>query len=358
MCKPFKCYLILCLCLLHCNFTYAEHHSDDADAVFDYHWGRGVTITPANLNIGGYFQASYSNPENRLDKVSLNDFSLFITWSPHDRIRFFAEIDEQNWLTSRGEADFVDSLSIERLYVDFLLTQSTSLRFGKFLTPFGRWNVIHSAPLVWTTNRPIITGNLSFAWRANGLLLSHSHVINDHNLDVAVYLDDTTDLEPKSNNTIFDKAIGARINYEVTEQLQVGTSYLAYQKLADLGLPTHHVFGLDAMWQNQGYEVLFESQYHIRDNVEQTTRLEEKGLFIQGVVPLGGHVSAVGRYEYFNSNVYLFDFNSNEKTTHIGVTGLAWRPWVPLVVKSEYRFGSNNKVIATSGLYLSVAMFF
>lgn len=358
MIKAFKLWLVLWFCLGHANFTYAEHETDNPDTFFNYHWGRGLTIPSANLNIGGYTKVSYKRPENRLDKLALEDLSLFITWSPHDRLRFFAEIELHNWLATHEDNEFSESLSIERLFVDYLISDSTSVRFGKFLTPFGRWNVIHSAPLVWTTNRPVITEDLFFLpWRANGLLLSHTQLINEHNLDLSLYIDDSKDLEPKALNTVlFDKAIGTRINYEISEQLQIGASYLAYQKLADLNLPTHHVFGLDAMWQNQGYELLFESLYHIQDQNDQNPRLEEKGLYIQGVAPITGKVSAVGRYEYVNSN--RFQFLTNENVTHIGVAGLAWRPFVPLVFKAEYRFGDNNRIIAPSGLFVSVAMFF
>lgn len=355
MSRPIILCLLLCLLLLPYRLSFAEHNSETEYDFFDYHWGRGITIPSAKLNIGGYLQASYRQPENRPDAIMLNDLSLFITWSPHDRLRFFAELDQQNWFTSYETRAFNDALSVERLFVDYLFSGTTTLRFGKFLTPFGRWNIIHSAPLVWTTNRPVVTNDFSFASRANGLLFSHTYLVNEHNLDLSIYLDDSTDLDPKPNKRIvFDKAAGTRINYELTEELQVGFSYLAYQTLADLDLPTHHVVGVDAMWQHEGYELLFESLYHTRNNTE--TNLDEKGFFIQGVAPIAGQISAVGRYEYVNSKV--FQSLTNNNVTHIGVGGLAWRPFVPLVIKTEYRFGENNRAIAPSGLFISIAMFF
>lgn len=348
---------LLLFMLLACpTLSRAEH--DHQNEFVNYHWGRGLNIPALNLNIGGYFKASYRRIEaSEHNNVQLDDLSLFITWTPHDRLRIFAEIEQHNWLSNDGVAQFSKGLSIERLFAEFLLNETSTLRFGKYLTPVGRWNVIHSAPLVWTTNRPKITDDLTFAPRANGLLLTHSRLINDHNLDVSVYLDDSTDLEPRSiNNIVFHKAAGARVNYELTEQFQIGGSYLAYQKLSDVGLPTHHLFGIDALWQHEGYEVLFESLYHTQEAQIDTLNLEEKGLFVQGVAPIGGKVFAVARYEYFNSNIFQ-SFNQ-EKETHIGLGGLAWRPYVPLVLKAEYRFGDNNRIIAPSGFFLSLATFF
>ncbi|MCX7087757.1 MAG: hypothetical protein NTV00_06840 [Methylococcales bacterium] len=353
--KPIGTFIIIVLYALLCQSAAAEHDTEQADSWYTYHWGRGLTIPAANLNVGGYFKSAYAQQEQQPGVLSLEDFSLFITWTPHARLRFFAEIEQHDWLNNTdGVAPFTKKLSVERLFVDFSLTESASIRFGKFLTPFGRWNVIHSAPLVWTTNRPVITDDKSFAPRANGLMLNYTWIVNEHNLDVAFYLDDSTDLEPRSfNNVIFDKAAGVRVNYELTEELQIGGSYLAYQRLFDLGLPTHHLVGVDFMWQHQGYELLMESLYHVRD--DPLARLEEKGLFLQGVVPLAEKVSAVTRYEYFNTNAGVFN---EQVVSHIGVAGLAWRPYLPLVIKSEYRFGDNNKSIAPSGLFVSVAMFF
>ncbi|NOT86100.1 MAG: hypothetical protein HOP02_15260 [Methylococcaceae bacterium] len=312
----------------------------------------------ANLNIGGYFKGSYNRPEGQRETLQLDDLSLFITWTPHARLRFFSEIEQHNWINNDGVENFVDKLNVERLFVDFLITDAVSARFGKFLTPFGRWNVIHSAPLVWTTNRPVVTDNFSspFALRANGLMLNYTHIVNEHNLDVSIYLDNSTNLEPKSfNNVIFDQAAGLRVNYEVTEELQLGFSYLSYKALkdqVDQGLPIHHLLGVDFLWQHQGYELMFESLYHTLDGAGQ--KLEEKGMYLQGVVPLGGKVSAVARYEYFDTK----ELEKSLSISHIGVLGLAWRPYLPLVMKSEYRFGNNNGIIAPSGLFVSVAMFF
>lgn len=342
--------LILLFCCLWATSVRAEGESD---AFYNYQWGRGLTLPALNLNIGGYFKSSYQHPELGGDKLVLDNLSFFITWSPHDRLRFFAEIEQHNWLSTLEVKNFNTSLSVERLFVDFLVNESTTVRFGKYLTPIGRWNVIHSAPLVWTTNRPVITNDLTFAPRANGLLVSHSHLLYEHNLDVSVYLDDSTDLEPKNTHNItFDKGAGARVNYELSETLQVGASYMAFQKLADLGLPAHHLFGIDALWQDNGYEVLFEGLVHTRED----DGLDEKGLFVQGVAPLGNKLFAVGRYEYFNTDI--FPHSMPDKEAHIGVGGLAWRPYVPLVFKAEYRFGDNNHVVAPSGFFMSIATFY
>lgn len=354
--------VIVVLGVMLCPLAKAANSLEPTEDWFSYRWGRGVSVPSANLNVGGYFKGAYEYPENRQQVGSLSDLSVFITWTPQARLRFFAEIEQHNWINSNdGVEPFVDSLNIERLYVDFLVDESWSVRFGKFLTPFGRWNVIHSAPLVWTTNRPIITSDLfssSYALRANGVMLNYTHIINEHNLDVTVYADNSANLEPKTFNQVtFDQAVGLRVNYEITDAFQIGASYLAYQKLADADFPLHQVWGVDFLWQYQGYEVMMEGLYHIRENVDPSIHLEEKGLYLQGVAPLGNKVFMVGRYEYLNTNV--FDERVKpDHNTHIGVAGLAWRPYLPLVIKTEYRFGDNNVIIAPSGFFASIAMFF
>jgi hypothetical protein len=62
---------------------------------------------------------------------------------------------------------------------------------------------------------------------------------------------------------------------------------------------------------------------------------------------------AISRYEYVNgTHRYL------PTITHIGVTGLAWKPFTPLIIKAEYLFGDNNQFVAPTGLFASVSMFF
>ena len=74
----------------------------------------------------------------------------------------------------------------ERLYGDVNASDQVNLRLGKFLTPVGRWNVIHAQPLVWTTSRPLTT-LLPFDAHTTGAMLFGSLLPDDTGVTYSVY---------------------------------------------------------------------------------------------------------------------------------------------------------------------------
>jgi hypothetical protein len=324
-----------------------------ADSVTpNYQWGRGINLLSDQLTIGGYANTSFEKINAKKNSLTLNDLSLFISASLSDSVRFFSEIELEDSLSTEHISNFNASLKVERLYIDYLTTDDVTVRVGKWLTPFGRWNVIHAAPLVWTTTRPFITDELLFPSHASGAMVSKKFNVNEHNLDVAFYVDDSEHLDLRKDPIDFENALGSRINMELTEQLQIGFSYLNF-KQADINERRNHLFGVDLLWTKNDYELQMEASYRHNPSVQG----DEKGFYIQGVAPLGSKVFAVSRYEYLEG-AHQVNFTRLQSSTHAAVTGLVWRPFVPMAIKAEYRFGSQNQAIAPSGFFTSIALFF
>ncbi|MDD5271195.1 MAG: hypothetical protein PHU14_00620 [Methylovulum sp.] len=315
-----------------------------------YHWGRGISWPAAGFNLGGYANFLYQHPEQRTDALKLDELSLLISWSPWQRLRFFSEIELDDWLSTTNSNSFGQAIRGERLYVDWLATETTTLRLGKFLTPIGRWNVIHAAPLIWTTTRPLVTNEQLFSHHLNGAMLTQRIQLNERNLDISIYADHSSQFDVfDSANTGFDTAFGGRVNFELSEAWQIGLSIIDFTYELYPKADRNELFGVDFMWKKDGYEVSAEAIYRDADDRQG----HEKGLYLQGIVPLAKHVFAMGRYEYLNGS---HQFIATD--THIGVVGLAWRPYVPLVLKAEYRLGIQNELVAPSGFFTSISMFF
>ncbi|MDQ7091289.1 MAG: hypothetical protein Q9M50_11770 [Methylococcales bacterium] len=329
-------------------------------SLLSYQWERGLTFMSANLTLGGYSGVSFKLNESGTGTVTLDDISLFISWSPYARIRFFSEIEMENLVSNRAIASFSESLSIERLYVDFLISDRLTLRLGQFLTPVGRWNTIHVWPLTWTTVRPIVTKYHFFPSQSNGIMLMQQWIINQQNLKVSFYLDDSEHLNPRQINhhkmdpdAVFKQAAGVSINYEINHELALGFSYLAFKKQVETQQAINHLVGLDLLWQKKGYEIQTEWAYRQADDQQG----EEIAGYIQGVVPLGHKFFAVGRYELLSGRHQRFSINFNG-TAHVGVSALVWRPFSPLSLKVEYHFGHNNQQLAPSGFFSSISVLF
>jgi hypothetical protein len=341
-------------CLLVSQFSDCLAETQGDSIAPSYHWGRGINIPQANLNLGGYLNAVVENFGSQKSAGSLDDLSLFITWSPFDRVQFFSELELEDYISTNGIANAGKSFKVERLYADVFVSESVTARFGKFLTPFGRWNVIHASPLVWTTSRPLVTDEPMLGTHASGIMLSKHFEINDHDLNVSVYGDDSADLDPRKTDFTFAQAFGARLNFMLADNLEIGGSYLGFKRNANFEQSFDHLFGFDLFWKKNNFEVLMEMNYRYKGNKQG----DEKGFYLQGVAPLAYKISAVGRYEFLNGTQLLGYAPQGNITTHIGVAGLAWRPYTPLVFKAEYRFGSDNNPNAPNGFMASFAMFF
>ncbi len=320
----------------------------------NYHWGRGWTLPEQQLLLGGYFNFTYERLKDNPSRANLDDLSLFLTWRPHPRLRLFSELELEDVFTIEQGAIHAKRsfFSVERLYLDYFINPTWRWRLGKFLTPVGRWNVIHAAPLVWTTSRPLVTENI-FANHTTGSMLSATFNLAGRDLDLSVYFDASEVLDPKKTPVTFKNAGGLRLQYEASSNWQVGMSYLHFKMERPNFQPDADLFGLDFHWEWHRFEVTGELAYR-RPNGGSD---DEKGLYLQGVVPLFHRLYAIGRYEYLQGTHFL-ESGVHQGTTHLQIAALAWRPAAPLVFKLEYRFGQNNRRIASDGFLASVAMLF
>ncbi len=124
--------------------------------------GRGLQLGETGLTIGGYSNVTLTRDEGREAEGELDDLSFFIVGDPLPRLHIFAELEYEDAFTIDEDGDFSspdDVFTAERLYADIAVADAVNLRTGIFLTPVGRWNVMHAAPLVWTTSRPLTTEN-------------------------------------------------------------------------------------------------------------------------------------------------------------------------------------------------------
>ncbi|MEY4767849.1 MAG: hypothetical protein RL637_488, partial [Pseudomonadota bacterium] len=308
----------------------------------------------------------------------------------------FSEIELEDWLSTQGVQSLNSALRIERLYADISFTNQWQLRAGKFLTPFGLWNVIHAAPLVWTTTRPLVTEEHLFPSHVSGFMLVHHLAIAEQNVDISWFIDQSSWLDPRKDRWDFDHAFGARLNYEWDTHFQFGLSYLTFKNYAkeensdflktdkpekpDVFSPhssailpppqniaatkslpkkkanfleRQHLLGLDMLWKYQGYELQAEFSYRFADQDQG----QEKNAYLQTVIPLVPTLFAIGRYEY-SSGDHLTDDDLVAHQLHMEIIGMAWRPYPPLIVKGEYRFSDDNHGVAPRGLFASVSLFF
>ncbi len=309
--------------------------------------GRGLHVGDTNIVLGGYATTELVREEGKRAKLGLADLSLFFIWDPLPRVQVFAELEGEDLVVLRpsggnptNDAEYVT----ERLYADLaIIPDRLTARLGKFLTPVGRWNVIHAQPLVWTSSRPVIT-LLPFDQHTTGIMLGGTLPVLPGRTTWSAYGQFTDPLDASATDGLeqpeMERGGGGRLEWSSFEELSVGASYLAFLR----GGRWRYLTGLDGAWHHDRVDLLAEFAHEANNGPGVW------GLYLQAAVETIPRVFVVGRYEYYARR--------REPDVNLGVTGLAWRPLPYLVGKVEYVFASHRLNASPPGFRSSFSILF
>ena len=359
-----QCRILAVLLILASGLGYgnAARAADDGSwQPAPYTLGQGLYFPQQGLRIGGYANLQYYNVEGFPATLRFRDAGLFITKDIGTRWQLFTEVDAGDSFSLAGHSSGEDSeLDIERLYLDFHANQAITLRFGKFLTPVGQWNLIHADPLTWTVSRPLTT-SAAFARHASGVMAFGTTPWHGHDLDYWVFVDDSKNLAigPDQDRAFssfgadgsirnnFRQAVGGQLLYHLLdERLSVGVSYLDYT------LESPHqrlqLIGMDLSWTTR-YLNLTGEAIHVTSPDAGTQA--QRGGFLQAAVPLWRQLYLVGRYERYQTAV-------TAQATTLRTFGLNYRPVQGIVLKIEHSAGNRDARLVPPGWLASAAVLF
>ncbi|HEY8118602.1 MAG TPA: hypothetical protein VIE91_05135 [Methylophilaceae bacterium] len=323
--------------------------ADEPGTDSEYRPGKGWQVPGTGFKLGGYASIGSEDEDIAQRTYGINNLSLFIHWESEGKLRLFSEIALENpavFQEGRGLTAKHGYLALERLYGDYLYSENLNFRAGKFLTPIGRWNVIHAAPLTWTVNRPLITER-TFPTNVTGGMLYGTVPVLGKAVDYSVYSALGEEWRPDPKLDPFEEAYGLHVNLPVTNNGELGLSYANFEQKSSIN-ERKNLLGLDYLWSHNRYEVSMEAVYRFSDNGSQS---DEKGLYIQGVAPISERWYAIGRYEFY-------DQAGPVAATNIWLAGVALRLSPALVLKAEYSRATNNHVQAPNGVYASFSILF
>jgi len=332
----------------------------DAVAATPYRLGQGHPLPWLGLTVGGYISVRASSLEGERAELAVQDLSLFLHRDFGARWHFFSEMELGNAfrLTRDGLYTSDSDFDIERLYLDHNLSPKTSLRIGKFLTPVGRWNLVHADPLVWSVSRPLTTGT-AFSRHATGVELLGSWPVGLASVDYQLFADDTAELDPSQGNekafvevdprpnprNAFDHAAGLQLRYRTFDNgLELGLS-LARFTLQDQPR-THNLIGADLLYAREGMELSAEA---VRRSLDDGHGADEWGGFVQLVVPLWRSFYAVACHERYRAETF-------PEPASIDRLGITYRPQPAFSIKLERRETRGEKRAAPDGWLLSIAV--
>lgn len=335
--------------LLGCAATLAAA-GEEPPSETDYRLGGGLRLPSLDLTLGGYATVSYDRRQDRSARGAIDDASLSAWWEPGNRWKVFAEFDYQNALSTRSTDadDEARYLALERSYIDYAVDERTSVRLGKFLTPIGRWNLIHATPLVWTTSRPLVTTD-AFPTNMTGLMVSGTVSVAEHAVDYSVYGSNGNEFRPNPDVDTFREAVGARVVASLSHGAQLGLSYVNFEQSKTQEV-RKQLYGVDFFWTAKRYEVWAEGVYRV---LRRPGIRNDGGGFVQLVapIPVGERLFAVVRFEG------LRDSQQSRPIT-LWVTGLSYRLTPAVVFKAEWVSSQHNTIGVAEGFLSSVSVLF
>lgn len=320
-----------------------------ATATSDERPGRGWTLGDSGVHAGGYALAELSDYLGKDAELRLHSLSLFLSWQNESRWSAFAEVELEDILVvGPGETTLDDAyVVLERLHLDYAWSDALQARVGKFLTPIGRWNVIHAAPLTWTSSRPLITES-TFPTNATGGMVHGVVPLAGRALEWSVYASPGEELARERGLDTFKEAYGLRLDYALTPQLQLGSSLVTFEQREERG-EHKNLLGIDLLWTYQGYELSGEWAYRALSRDGDSS--DEHGFYLQAVAPLWRPLYAVARYEGF-------DPAGGNEGVQLYIGGLAWRFAPGAVLKGEYRHATDNALQSPEGFLASISVLF
>lgn len=315
-----------------------------------YRLGQGLALGESGFTLGGY--ATVVTGESGSDpgwQSSLDALSAFLWWDGGGRWRFFGEAElEDGLIAERGNITTDEAyLGLERFHFDYSHSDALTFRFGKFLTPIGRWNLIHAAPLVWTTSRPLIT-EATFPTNATGAMVLGVLPWLPQGLEYAVYASPGEELFPKPGLDTFEEAYGGRLSTSPWPQLTLGFSFADFEQRSATD-ERRKLYGVDFHWTQQRYELSGEFAYRLT-NLKNGQR-DEQGGYLQFVAPLSERLYAVARYESFRDT-------GAERDLNLYLGGLNYRPRNGLALKAEFSRATDDDIDVRDGFLASIAVLF
>jgi hypothetical protein len=294
----------------------------------------GYHVPHTGLWLGGFATIEGNVPESGPASLGLGDLGLLARYELAPSLAFFNQIDlddivilEEGAGVERGSK----ALQLERLYLDWSVTPQLTLRAGKFLTPFGIWNVIRRAPLTWTVDRPVATQS-AFAEHTTGLSLLYGTTRQGWSFDAIAYGQAQDELVTGDSDVVASAAGGGRLvagHSFGPAYLALGVSGTAFKNEDTDRWEDSYGTDLDlTVWGNHLIGEFAYTHFHEAD------ASRELSFYLQDVIPLFGPLYGVLRFEYIDP--------PSGPTVNGQLVGLAWRPSPHVIVKADYQFANHN----------------
>ena len=318
----------------------------------EYRAARGFRFGDSGLTIGGFSTLELDRLRAGPTALAIDSLNFLALYEPVDSFRVFAELEIGGllaWDSAEKEVDSSPHANFERLYAEYSASDALNLRFGKFQTPVGRWNLAPAEPFTWLSTQPAIL-EFGLDEHQTGVALFGSFYPEKRVLSYWVYGQVLDAFDEEGDDIPAHRSVGGRIEYgDARGAWSFGGSLLA----SELAGAWSTAGGVDAKWR-MGERLELSSEWLVsRGDIPDR---DYWGAFVEAAYPLDqlspklAKLYLVGRFEHFDvvgdRPVEIIDF------------GLTWLPAEWLNLKAGYRVLTHRDRNLSDELKISISVLF
>ena len=304
----------------------------------EYELGEGYQLGKSPIYLGGYLSLDYTKyTKDNLKKESLNDMA-FLSYGSYNKFSYMAEMEFKNYYvrtyTNGKKSTTKDTkLYAERLYADYNANENFMLRFGKYNSSVGYWNLTPINVLRDTTSSPVST-NVIFPKYTTGVDLKY-HFFTQSEVAVNITLQDNNSLDEEYNNFYVNKHFGLGLQYSYENlSLKLNGGYFHKKNQALTYVDNYYAY-LSFLYDNDTLK-LMGGLGHRDDNKIDAVKL---ATYLQATYEISSHHYPVVRLEHYDTQINIENNISKDSSAIVGYT---YRPIYPVAFKVEYQFHSNK----------------
>ncbi len=317
--------------------------------------------------IGGYGEIHYNNLRDRKgdankDEIDFHRFVLFVNHEFNDRMRFVSELEIEHSFSGDSDEDSPGKVELEQAYIQYDLTEKTSLLGGLFLTPVGILNETHEPATFYGVERNDVEQNIiPTTWWEGGVMVEHEIMDGlSTNLSMSSGLDsDGGSYNPRDARQKVAKAeaktfaYNGRLKYTAIPGLEVAGT-INYQD----NYCQNEIAGCDSAILYEGHVIYNRDAFGLRalyaqwdidgSAVKAAGADEQYGYYVEpsyrvnNAWTLGQDIGFFGRYAVWNNQ----DKSAKQEYAQYNM-GLNW--WVDkdVVVKVDYQIQDVESAVTT-----------
>jgi hypothetical protein len=310
----------------------------------EYRPARGLRVGRTGLNIGGFKTYEIEKEKGDDWTFAIDGINFLVLFQPVPPLRAFFELEVGDLIDvnlNTGDYESNPTANFQRLYGEFSAHDALNVRYGKFQTPIGRWNLVPAEPFTPTTIEPVLLE--SFDEHQTGPMLHGSFFPGSGTLRYWLY-GQVEAFDPEPDEEPSDSSVGWRLEYSASQDTwSIGSSFLAAKLAGTWG----YLGGLDARWRRGPFELSSEF-IHTWGRLDNPLRWD---VFLQGSLEVLPNLFLVGRYEHSEPTESL-------PNLEIGDVGISWTPRPYLVFKATYRFTDRLSEDVPEGFKASFSLVF